>query len=131
MEARVMNNGVAVTIPEQLYERVRRVAQRQQRDVDDLARDMLEKGISPLESLPLQPEREREKEAFRRLHPALLTKHSGKYVAIHGGELVDHDADPGALLARIESRFPNQFVLIRPVRSEPEIVYYHRATRWA
>lgn len=125
-----MDTGITVTIPQQLYERVRQVAQRQDREVDEVARDLLEQGILPLESLPAQPEREQEKAAFRRLHSVLLARYEGEYVAIYGGELVDHDIDHVALLTRIDTQYPNQFVLIRPVRQEPEIVYEHRSMRW-
>ena len=124
-----MGSGTTLTIPQQLYERVQHIAQRQQRNVDDVAREALEQIVSHWELSSVSQEKEREKEAFRQLHAALLEEYAGEYAAISGGKLVDHDADRAALFARIEKQYPNQFVLIRPVRSEPEIVYSHRSLR--
>ena len=126
-----MNSGMTVTIPSQLYKRVQFVAQKQRRPVNDVAQEMLEQGLLSLESLVTNPEKEREKNAFRRLHTALLEQYIGEYVAIYGGELVDHDANQAELVARIDKKYPDLFVLIRPVRQGPEIVYEHRSMRWA
>jgi hypothetical protein len=74
---------------------------------------------------------EREAEAFRRLHPTLWQNYAGEYVAIFQEQLVDHGPDLTALFKRIEERYPDNFVLVRPVREEPEIVYQDRSIRWA
>ena len=126
-----MNSGMTVTIPPKLYKRVQVVAQKQRRDVDDVAREMLEQGLLSLEGFPIKEDREREKNAFRRLHPALQAQYMGEYVAIYGEELVDHDVDQATLIARIDKKYPDTFVLIRPVKQEPEIVYEHRSLRRA
>jgi len=126
-----MNSGMTVTIPRQLYKRVQSIAEKQRRRVNDVAQEMLEQGLLSLEGFPIRREREREKNAFRRLHAALREQYLGQYVAIYGGELVDHDANQAALVARIDKKYPDSFVLIRPVRQEPEIVYEHRSARWA
>ncbi len=125
-----MSSGMTLTIPQQLYERVQRIAQRQQRNVDEIAREALEQVVSHWEVPSVNQKKEREKEAFRQLHAALLEKYAGEYVAIHGGKLVDHDVDRAALFARIEQKYPDQFVLLRPVRQNPEIVYRHRSLHW-
>jgi hypothetical protein len=74
-------------------------------------------------------DQDREIEAFQQMHSDLLVRFAGEYVAIFEAELVDHDADLAALLERVEQRYPDDFVLIRPVRQEPEIIYEHRAVR--
>lgn len=126
-----MNSGMTVTIPHQLYKRVEYIAQKQRRNVNDVAKEMLEQGLLPLEAFPSKAEKEREKDAFRQLHSALLEQYRGKYVAIYNGKLVDHDLNQAALVARIDKKYPNSFVLIRPVKQESEIVYEHRSVRWA
>ncbi len=125
-----MNSVMTLNVPQQLYQRVQYAAQRQQRNVYDVAQELLEHGLSQLESYPAHSGKEQEKRAFSRLHATLLTQYAGEYAAVCGGKLVDHDIDQAALFARIEERYPDQFVLIRPLRSEPEIVYEHRSTRW-
>ncbi len=47
---------------------------------------------------------ERERAAFFRLLPELLTTHRGQYVAIHDGQVVDSDADDIALVRRVHAR---------------------------
>lgn len=73
---------------------------------------------------------EREAKAFHAMHLTWQEHYTGEYVAVFQGELVDHDTDFGALLERIDTRYPEEFVLIRPIQKEPEIVYNHRAIRW-
>lgn len=127
-----MTTNATVIIPQYLYERVQQIAKRQYRDVNEVASEMLEKGISPWENTAwITPEREREKEAFHHLHDMLLKKHKGEYIAIYNGQLIDHDTNRTALFKRIEENYPDQYVLIRPVNQTPEIVYDHRSIRWA
>lgn len=125
-----MNSDTTLTIPSHLYERAQRIAQSQNRNVGDVVREVLEKGLMSLEAPVTDPKRELEKEAFRRLHPDLKRQYPGEFVAIHNENLIDHDTDRAALLKRIEKQYPDEFVLIRPVQQEPEVVYEHRAVRW-
>lgn len=64
----------------------------------------------------LEPERE----AFQRLLPELLKTHRGQFVAIHGGRVVDADADERALARRVLARRYDP-VYIQEVREEPRI----------
>jgi hypothetical protein len=125
-----MNAGKSLIIPQALYERARRVAQRQQRNVTDVVTDVLAQSLPIIEDQLDRPERKREIEAFVQMHPFLWREFPGEYVAIYGGRLIDHDIDRVALLNRINQNYPGVFVLIRPVREDPEIVYEHRSIRW-
>ena len=60
----------------------------------------------------------REREAYIALHPTLLKQYPNQHVAIHNGELVDHDLDRLALSLRIYQRFPNEFVWIAPLKAQ-------------
>jgi hypothetical protein len=73
---------------------------------------------------------DREEAAYRRLHPALFEEYAGQYVAIYGGELVDHDKDQVELYLRVKSRYSGKFVWIAPVRPEPEETYAVRSPRF-
>ena len=55
---------------------------------------------------------ERERAAFLRLYPELQQTHSGKYVAIQGGQLVEFDTDEAALFARIDDKYPDKVCLV-------------------
>lgn len=67
--------------------------------------------------------------AFRRLHPELVKKYLGRYVAIRDGNVVDHDEDFQALHQRIRHQFGRQPVLLRRVTSDPERVLVMRSPR--
>jgi hypothetical protein len=63
---------------------------------------------------------ERERAAYLRLYPQLQQTHSGEYVAIYGGHLVDFDTDEAALFARIDDKYPDEFVWLAFVDDPPE-----------
>lgn len=73
----------------------------------------------------------RERVAFMALHPTLLAQYPGEYVAIHGGALVDHDKDGLALSLRVHQRFPNEFVWIAPLKTQPLEEWVVRSPRFA
>jgi hypothetical protein len=55
-----------------------------------------------LPALPMS-KGEREYQAFRRLLPALLATHAGKFVAVHEEKVVDSDTDDIALVQRVHA----------------------------
>jgi uncharacterized protein (DUF3084 family) len=61
-----------------------------------------------------------ERAAFQRLLPELLKTHSGKFVAIRDGRVVDSDADESAL-ARRTLRGADKPAYIQEVRAEPRV----------
>jgi hypothetical protein len=66
-----------------------------------------------------------ETKAFERMHNQLVTQFLDQYVAIHNGELIDHDADLLTLRRRIRKHFGRMPILLRQVTPEcklPEIV---------
>ena len=73
---------------------------------------------------------DREEAAYLRLHPSLLENYQGQYVAIYGGELIDHDKDQVELYLRVKSSYPDKFVWIAPVCPEPEETYITRSPRF-
>ena len=60
----------------------------------------------------------REREAYVALHPMLLQQYPNEHVAIHNGELIDHDKDGLALSLRVDQRFHNEFVWIAPLKAQ-------------
>lgn len=118
-----MPNYVTISIPEPLYRRARELARANQRPLDVVIAEVFEQGLPP-ESGDIQTPAElamaREIVAYEAMHAALMTAYAGEYVAIFGGELVDHDPDQTALLRRIDARFPDDVVLLKRVRPLPE-----------
>jgi hypothetical protein len=126
-----MGKQLLLTIPDDIYRRVERLAQQSDQGMDEVVTESLALSLPMLEESTPDPEVQVEAEAFRQLHPALWQNYPGEYVAIYQEQLVDHDPDVSALFKRIEDRYSGNFVLVRPVREEPEIVYQDRSIRWA
>jgi len=71
----------------------------------------------------------RETEAFRAMHSQLLQKYAGEYIALHHGQLIDHDVDQFALYLRVDEQYPDEIILIKQVCAEVEEVYTIRSPR--
>lgn len=125
-----MTRHVNVPLSNDLYEQIRRRAAQLDKDVGQLPAEHVT-ATFPLETAAETDPVERERAAYRRLHPTLHDRYRGQFVAIHGQQLVDHDADKMALVARIDERYPDRFVLIRRVQTDPEPVYRRIGVRWA
>lgn len=67
----------------------------------------------------------REFAAYSAMHSDLVKNYLGQYVAIHNGELVDHDLEFSDLHQRIRQRFGRQTVLVQRVELglERELVF--------
>jgi hypothetical protein len=72
----------------------------------------------------------REVEAYKKMRSQLVSQFAGQFVAIHDGQLVDHDADKDALFFRIKKNFPNEIVLQRQVLENPDPVIHFRSPRF-
>ena len=62
---------------------------------------------------------QRERAAFWRLAPSLLSKYRGQYVAIHEEDVVDHGADQIELALRVYARFGYVPIYVGPVSDRP------------
>jgi hypothetical protein len=62
---------------------------------------------------------EKERAAFHRLKPQLLQTHKGLYVTIHGGQVIDADADNLALAQRVMSKLKGKPFYLQLVSEEP------------
>ncbi len=123
---------VTLDIPKDLYRQAQRIAQKRQQAIQDVL----------LESIMLedegagwgQPSDEeaawREERAFQELHPQLLQRYPGEFVAILDGEVVDHDTDQVMLYKRVRKHCPGRFVLIAEVKREPVEEYTFRSPRF-
>jgi hypothetical protein len=66
-----------------------------------------------------------ESEAFDQLYETLLAQYQGHYVAIHDGQVIDHDPDLRQLHLRIFARLGHTPVLLKQVTDQPirELVF--------
>ena len=63
-----------------------------------------------------------EKETFDHMSPRLLRAHHGKHVAIHGGKIVDADADHEVLYQRVWRTLGGQVFFIGRVGGPPALI---------
>ncbi len=127
-----MAEQINISIPQTLYQRVRELARLRKRPVEDVLTEMLEQALPPDNEPNVTGEAEnveREMQAYIALHPILKEKYLGQHVAIFGGHLIDVDEDFGALYARIDAQYPNQFVWLATVEKEPMPTLVFRSPR--
>lgn len=133
-----MSKEILLTMPDDMYSQVRHFAEKTNQPLDtyilEILADTVEKEGTTVEfdsktPLPDDPV-EREKAAYISMHNELWQKYPGQQVAIHNGELVDHDTDGVALSKRVYQRYPDEFVLIRQVEQEPDRILYFRSPRF-
>ncbi len=122
-----MEIPVTLLVPEPFYRQAETIATAGQKTV---AQVLLEQLIadSPLTTDDLiDPEQAilaQEVVAYKALHPYLQKKYLGQWVAIHHNQLVDHDWDEEALIARLGEAFPEETILVRQVEAEPDREIY-------
>lgn len=123
-----MTEQITITIPQTLYRRARELARKRNRPVADVLIDALDQ-VLPMDVSPVVNDEdasvEREMNAYIAMHPALKANYMGQHVAIYKGELIDVDADYGALYARIDAQYPGEFVWLATVKEEamPTLVF--------
>ncbi|MCI0393702.1 MAG: hypothetical protein L0332_08775 [Chloroflexi bacterium] len=61
-----------------------------------------------------------ETEAFNAQYEQLRARHPGQYVAIHQGQVIDHDSDLRTLHLRVYEQLDRTPVLLKQVTDEPE-----------
>jgi hypothetical protein len=129
-----MTRTVHVNLSEGAYRRIKRWAEAHQQDIGEAIAAYLAENLPDGEGVPpsaTDHDLEREKAAYLGLHPQLQDQYAGQYVAIHDGQLVDHDTDYGALFERVDDRFPDRFVWMTRVEDQPVRTIVVRSPRFA
>jgi hypothetical protein len=67
--------------------------------------------------------------AFQQMLPDLLNQYDGEYVAVHQGEVIDHDVDLRALHLRVFEALGHAAVLLKKVAAQPEQDLVFRSPR--
>jgi hypothetical protein len=125
-----MSKKVTLAIPDEMYQRVQRIARLREQEVADVLLESIvlvetEQAVEEEDTIV-----DREEAAFKRLHPMLRDKYFGHYVAVYQGELLDHDEDQVALYLRVKEQYPDEFIWIAPVGEEPEETYVLHSPRF-
>lgn len=110
-----MSTQILLTVPDELYRQVEQVADAASRNIPDLLLDTITRSLAPFPVDRNRSEMIENVAAYRSLHVQLVKRYLGQHVAIHDGQLVDHDPDPVALLQRVRRQHPDRVVLRRKV----------------
>ncbi|MDE0142588.1 MAG: hypothetical protein OXI80_02760 [Caldilineaceae bacterium] len=115
-----MGTQVVLDVPDEIYERVEKLAVTTERDIPDVLLETIARTFSPFPVDPNRSVMNQNVETYRELHAELVMTHLGQFVAICDGRLIDHDPDPVSLLQRVRTKYPEKVVLRRKVESVPE-----------
>ena len=108
-----------------LMEDLERLAEQQHTAPEEVVAIALRRYLRQVQEQKIQ----QEAEAFRAMHTELAERYLGQVVAIHEGQVVDHDEDFVALHRRIRGRFGRAAVLLRRVGPEAERTLIFRSPR--
>src|SRR3990172_1877017 len=70
-----------------------------------------------------------EQKEFNEQKESLLVKYKGEYVAVHNGEVIDHDPSIGELHRRVHKSLGRIPVLLKKVTDEPDRVLVFRSPK--
>lgn len=132
-----MAKQVTLTLPDSVYLHAQELATIRQQNIQAILVYQLIQAMTtsdgnqpePL-ALSMTPSVSYEKDAYRSLHPQLWKQYPRQHVAIYHGQLVDHDEDGIALSRRVYAQYPEEFVLIKKVESQPERTLHFRSPRF-
>lgn len=113
--------AVIVLEPE-LYRRVEVAAQTHAATVDDILAEAVRRHLWQLDRRKISEE----SQLFHQQHTELKARYLGQYIAMHEGEVVDHDADFQALRQRVRQRFGPTPVMMMLVEETAEPVLTRR-----
>lgn len=99
--------GTVVVKPE-LYKRVEEAAQEHKASVDEILTKAIERYLWELDRRKVS----NESQVYRQQHTELKGQYLGKYIAMHDGQVVDHDSDFRVLRQRVQQRFGRTPVMI-------------------
>ncbi|MBL7064621.1 MAG: hypothetical protein ISS49_10530 [Anaerolineae bacterium] len=126
MSLREIQTETVITLQADLTEDLKRLAIHQRVPPENIIVIALRRYMRQVQEQKIQEEAR----AFRSMHTELVKQYLGQIVAIHEGQVVDHDEDFVGLHRRIRQRFGRTSVLLRRVDSEPYRVLTFRSPRF-
>lgn len=112
-----------VTIEPELYQRIQ--AARRNTRPDVLVNDAVRRYLWELDREIIS----QETAEYRRQHAQIKANYLGQYVAMHKGQVVDHDADFTTLRQRIRQRFGRTPIMMTLVEETPDPEFTRRGFR--
>ena len=105
-----------IAVEPELYDRIEKAAQEQKADIDELLTRAIRRYLWELDRRKISEE----SKIYRQRHAELKAQYLGQYIAMHQGQVVDHDPDFSTLRQRIRNRFGQTPVMITLVEEAAE-----------
>lgn len=105
----------AILLPSDLQVAVSQIAEQEAKSVEEVLHEAVRHYQRELNREKLK----REIAAYETMHGQLKEKFFGEWVAVHEGQLVDHDSDRAMLYARVRQHYGSLSILIREVAEMP------------
>jgi hypothetical protein len=106
---------VEVTLDADLYESLKNATAEEGTSPESVLNDLTRQYLRAVRRRKI----EAESEAYQAMHSQLKQEYFGEHVAIHNGQLVDHDADVNELIRRVRARYGHEPVMITQVEEQP------------
>jgi len=107
-----------LVIEPQLYSRIEQAADEHKIDIDQILTQAIRRYLWELDRRKISEE----SQAYRQRHAELKAEYLGQYIAMHNGQVMDHDTDITALRQRVRQRFgqkPMMITLVEEVAEQP------------
>lgn len=114
-----------VAIEPILYQRVEQAAMESQVSTGEMAAQALRRYLWELDRRKIAEE----SKAYRRQHAALQERYLGRYIAMHRGQVIDHDPDFQTLRQRVRQQYGRTAILITQVEGDAETELVRRGFR--
>jgi hypothetical protein len=105
-----------VAVEAELYKRVKEAALEHETSVDAILAEAVRRYLWELNRRKISEE----SKIYRQRHAELKARYLDQYIAMHNGQVVDHDTDFQALRQRIRQRFERAPVMITLVEDVAE-----------
>jgi hypothetical protein len=125
---------VQISVPPQTAEKLRRSAELQGIETSELLVRLVEQYLAEdtpqppagIQSTHLEQQAkiDQEQRHYEAQHAVLKTTYDGQYIAMHDGQVVDHDVARVALSRRIRKQYGKTAVLITRVSDEPKMTIH-------
>lgn len=125
-----MGTKVTLELPDDVYQEVEQIAQSFNTSITSVLVDAIIQALPQIYKHPQREKMAREQRAFEMMYLDLVKQFEGQFVAVHNGEVVDHDIDPIALLRRRRQNYPNDVVLITQVLPKSQRILCFRSPRF-
>jgi hypothetical protein len=114
-----------VAIESALYQRIEQAAAESQVSPGEMFAQALRRYLWELDRRKISDE----SKAYRRQHAELKGRYLEQYVAMHKGQVVDHDTDFQTLRRRVRQQFGRSAVMITLVEESAEPTLFRRGFR--